>query len=144
MAFNGSTYCVSYLKELMLATHNHAVGGNVFKMALYTDAATLDETTTVYSDVDEIVGTSYVAGGITLVNIDPVASATKAYTQFENPVILNATVTARGGLIYNSTNGNKAVAVIDFGSDKTVVGADFTITMPLFTDTTALLRIAAA
>jgi len=143
MAFTGSFMCTSFKKELLSGTHVIATtSGDVFKMALYTSSATLDATTTSYSSTNEVTGTNYTAGGITLTNVDPASSGTTGYTQFANATFTNVTLTARGALIYNSSKGNKAVAVLDFGSDKTATAGDFVVTMPTNSSTTALLRLA--
>lgn len=142
MAFTGSFICSSYLKELLTATHNHAAsGGDVFKLALYTNSATLDASTTAYTSSNEVSGTGYSAGGGTLTNVEPAAGATNGYTNFEDITFTSATITARGALIYNSSKSNKAVAVIDFGSDKSVTALDFTVNMPVMGATTALIRL---
>lgn len=142
MAFTGNYLCASYLKELLTATHNHAAsGGDVFKLALYTNSATLNASTTAYSATNEISGTGYSAGGVTLTNTEPAAGSSNGYTCFSDVTISNATITARGGLIYNSSKSNKAVMVIDFGADKAVTGLNFTIDMPAMGASTALIRL---
>lgn len=114
---------------------------DVFKIALYTSAASLDATTTVYSATNEVVGTGYTAGGNTLTDIAPVSSGTTAYISFAATSWTIATFTVRGALIYNSSQGNKAVAVLDFGTDKSVVSGTFTITFPSADASNAILRI---
>jgi len=135
--------CTSFKKELFFATHNFAAaGGHTFKVALYVPAATLNETTTVYSATDETTGTNYVAGGFTLTNVDPSISGTTAMVTFAaNPTWSGATFTASQALIYNTSSGNKAVAVLDFGGTQTVSVGDFVLTLPAVTSTTALLRL---
>jgi hydrogenase maturation factor len=135
--------CTSFKKELFTATHNFAAaGGHAFKMALYTAAATLDETTTVYSATNESSGTNYVAGGTTLTNVDPSISGTTAMVTFSaNPTWTSATFSASQALIYNTSSGNKAVAVLDFGGTQTVTAGNFVINLPSVTATTALLRL---
>jgi hypothetical protein len=113
----------------------------VFKIALYTSATSLDATTTVYSATNEVVGTGYTAGGNTLTDIAPVSSGTTAYISFAATSWTIATFTVRGALIYNSSQGNKAVAVLDFGTDKSVVSGTFTITFPSADASNAILRI---
>lgn len=133
--------CTSFKVEVLTAVHNLALsGGDTFKMALYTSAATLDASTTVYTTSNEVTGAGYTAGGKILVNVNPTSSGTTAIAEFEDPTWTTATITARGALIYNSSKSNKAVAVIDFGSDKTSTGGDFTVQMPAFTAGAALLR----
>jgi hypothetical protein len=127
-------------------TTNRALSSNtqdVFKIALYTSSATLDATTTVYTTSNEVVGTGYTAGGNTLtVSVVPTSSGTTAYLSFSNTSWTTATITARGALIYNSTNGNKSVAVLDFGSDKTSTAGTFQINFPTADASNAIIRIA--
>ena len=135
--------CTSFKKELFTATHNFsASGGHVFKVALFTAAATLDETTTVYSATNEASGTNYIAGGVTLTNVDPSVSGTTAMVTFAaNPTWTSASFAASQALLYNSSSGDKAVAVLDFGGTQTVSAGDFVMTLPAVTSTTALLRL---
>jgi hypothetical protein len=119
---------------------------NTFKIALYTSAATLDANTTAYTTSDEVAtGGNYVAGGNTLsVTTTPTngGSGTTAFIDFADTTWSAATITARGALIYNNSQGNSAVAVLDFGSDKTSTDGDFTVQFPAATNTTAIIRIA--
>lgn len=135
--------CTSFKKELCIATHNFAAaGGHAFKFALYTPLATLNETTTVYSSSDEVVGMNYTAGGFALTNVNPSTSGTTAMVTFSaNPTWTSATFSTSQALIYNTSAGNKAVAVLDFGGTQTVSAGDFVITFPAVTSTTALLRL---
>ena len=106
---------------------------DVFKLALYTSSATLSATTTAYTTSDEVSssGTNYTAGGLTLtVSQVPTSTGTTAFLDFDDLTFPSATLTARGALIYNLTQGNKAVAVLDFGSDKTSTAGNFTIQFP--------------
>ena len=138
-----STLTTSFKKELLEATHNFsATGGNSFKLALYTSSATLDATTTAYSSTNEASGTNYTATGAALTNVAPTSSGTTGFTDFSDLTFSNATVTARGCLIYNDTNSDKAVAAIDFGGDKTSTAGDFTIVFPAAAADTAIIRIA--
>ena len=138
-----STLTTSFKKELLEATHNFsASGGNSFKLALYTSSASLDATTTAYSSSNEASGTNYTATGAALTNIAPTSSGTTGFTDFSDLTFSNATVTARGCLIYNDTNSDKAVAAIDFGGDKTSTAGDFTIVFPAAAASTAIIRIA--
>ena len=107
------------------------------KIALYTANADLNESTTVYTTSGEVTGTGYVAGGVTLTGVTINSSGFTAYVDFAD-VVFNASVTARCALIYNVTQGNKSIAVLDFGSDKT--STNFTITMPANTSSAALIR----
>lgn len=135
--------CTSFKKELFTATHNFAAaGGHTFKIALYTSSATLDATTTAYSATNEVSSANYTAGGFTLTNVDPSTSGTTAMATFSaNPSWTNVTFTTSQALIYNSTQSNKAVSVIDFGGNQTVTAGTFTINLPPVTATTALLRL---
>ena len=138
-----STLTTSFKKELLEATHNFsASGGNSFKLALYTSSASLGATTTAYSSTNEVSGTNYTATGAALTNIAPTSSGTTGFTDFSDLTFSNATVTARGCLIYNDTNSDKAVAAIDFGGDKTSTAGDFTIVFPAAAASTAIIRIA--
>ena len=135
--------CTSFMSELMQALHNFTTStGNVFKIALYTSSATLDATTTAYSATNEVTGSGYTAGGNTLTNVTPTTSGTTAYTDFADTTWSTATITARGALIYNSTNSDRSVVVLDFGSDKTSTAGDFTIQFPAAAASTAIIRIA--
>ena len=116
----------------------------VFKIALYTNAATLGATTTAYSGTNEVTGTGYVATGNTLtISQVPTSSGTTAFLDFADTTWSTATITARGALIYLSNGGtNPAVAVLDFGSDKTSTAGDFTIVFPTADASNAIMRIA--
>ena len=118
---------------------------DVFKLALYTSSATLGAATTAYTTSDEVSssGTNYTAGGLTLtVSQVPTSTGTTAWLDFDDLTFPSATLTARGALIYNATQSNKAVAVLDFGSDKTSTAGNFTIQFPTPNSTSAILRIA--
>ena len=140
----------SFKVEILDGIHNFGVGvvrgstaADTFKIALYTASATLDATTTAYSATNEVVGTGYVAGGNTLVISQvPTSTGTTAFLDFSDSSWTTSTITARGALIYNSTQSNKAVAVLDFGSDKTTVAQTFTVVFPSSSSTTAIVRIA--
>ena len=147
----------SFKAEILLAVHTfRSTGGNTFKIALYTSSATIDANTTAYIATNEVTGTNYTAGGNTLVNSGVTASNTSTsagtgFTSFSNTTWSNSTITARGALIYNtnpSANGtanttltNAAVAVLDFGADKTSTAGDFTILFPTASNTAAIIRI---
>jgi hypothetical protein len=130
--------CSSFKQESWQGVHNLPV--DTIKMALYTASANLSQATTVYTTVGETTG-AYVAGGNVLTNVQVLLSGTTAYVTFDNPVWANASFVCRGGLIYNASKADRAIAVIDFGSDKTASG-NFTIQLPAATATTALLRFA--
>ena len=135
--------CTSFKKELFEAVHNFLLtGGDAFKVALFVAAATLDASTTAYSATNEASGTGYTAGGNTLTRIDPASSGTTAFVDFADSQWTTATFTARGMLIYNSTDGNKAVSTHDFGADKSVTAGTFTIQFPTADATNAILRLA--
>ena len=129
------TQTTSFKKELYEAIHN--LPTDVLKIALYTASADLNEATTVYSASNEVTGAGYVAGGVTLTGVTVSSSGYTAYVGFDN-VVFGAAVTARCALIYNSSKADRAIAVLDFGSDKT--SANFTITMPSNTASSALIR----
>lgn len=135
--------CTSFKVELLQGVHDFTAStGDVFKLALYTSSATLDATTTVYSSSDEVSNSgTYSAGGGTLTNITPTASGTTALTDFDDLSFTSATITARGALIYNSSEADKAVAVLDFGGDKISTAGTFTIQFPAATSSDAIIRI---
>ena len=135
--------CTSFKKELLEAVHNFKnSGGDTFKIALYTSSASLGAATTAYSTTNEISGTGYTAGGNTLTRVDPSSSGTTGFTDFADTTWSSATITARGALIYNDTDSDKAVAVLDFGADKTSTSGDFTIQFPAADASNAIIRIA--
>jgi len=139
MAFTGNYSCNTLRTGLMNGTMNFS--SNVFKMALYTNAATLDETTTGYTATGEASGGDYVATGQVIaatVSSATTAAGSVVYVTFASPAWTGA-ITARGALIYNSTTG-AAVCVLDFGNDKTSTST-FTVTMPANTSTSALIRL---
>jgi hypothetical protein len=114
-----------------------------FKIALYTSSATLNATTTAYSATNEVSGTGYSAGGNTLtISTNPTTSGTTAFLDFADTTWSTATITARGALIYKSGGGDPAVAVLDFGGDKTSTSGDFQIQFPTADSTNAIIRIA--
>jgi hypothetical protein len=130
------TQTTSFKKELYQAIHD--LSTDTIKIALYTGAADLNADTTVYSSTNEVSGTGYTAGGQVMTGVAISSSGYVAYANWNN-VSWTAALTARCALIYNVTRGNKSIAVLDFGSDKTST-TTFTITMPANTSTTALIR----
>lgn len=144
MAFSGNFMCTSFKKELLEAVHNFKnSGGSTFKLALYTNSASFDASTTAYTATNEISGTGYSAGGGTLTRVDPSSSGTTALTDFADLTFSSATITARGALIYNdSAAGDPSVVVLDFGADKTSTAGDFTIVFPTADASNAIIRIA--
>lgn len=138
----------SYKTELMRALHNFDnPGGNTFNIALFRATALISGTfgaaSTNYSQMgaDEASGTNYVAGGQALSSVTPTSSGTTAFTDFADEVFTNVTLTASGAEIYNVTNGNRTVCVLDFGGDKTATAADFTIIFPAAAAATAIIRL---
>jgi hypothetical protein len=115
--------------------------GNTYKIALYPSTATIDATATTYSATGEVTGTGYTAGGATLTGYTASIDTTTAILTFANPSWANATITARGAVIYDATNGNKIRAVLNFGADITSTGGTFTVTMPTAAAATAIIRI---
>jgi len=142
----------SFKVQILLGVHNFGSGvirasaaADTFKLALYTSSATLDASTTAYTTSNEVSssGTNYTAGGLTLtISQVPTSSSTTAFLDFDDITWASATITANGALIYNATQGNKAVAVLAFGSDKTSTAGNFTIQFPAAAASTAILRIA--
>ena len=132
----------SFRSEMLQGIHDLAT--DTLKLALYTGSANLYPTTTVYSTTEEVVASGYTAGGIVLTGVT-ISTGTAStiqpsvvYVSFDNPVF-NAALTARGGLIYNSSKADRSIAILDFGSDKTST-TTFTVQMPANTATSALLR----
>jgi len=142
----------SFKVEILDGIHNFGTGvirastaADKFKLALYTSSATLSATTTAYTTSNEVssVSTNYPAGGLTLtISQVPTSSGTTAFIDFDDLTFPSATLTANGALIYNETQGNKAVAVLAFGGDKTSTAGNFTIQFPAAAASTAILRIA--
>lgn len=128
----------SFKAELYEGVHN-LLTDNIF-IALYTGNANLTEATTEYTTSEEISGTGYVAGGVQLTGASVNTAGTTAYVSFDNAQWASATFTARCALIYNGSQGNKSIAVLDFGSDKTVTNQTFTITFPPDTADSAIIR----
>ena len=137
--------CTSFKSELLTATHNFTNGsGHTFKLALFTDSASLGAGTTAYSTSNEASGTGYSAGGNTLTNVTPSipGGGTTAITDFTDTSFTSSTITARGALIYNSSQSDKAVCVLDFGSDKSSTAGTFAIIFPTPDASNAIIRIA--
>jgi len=140
--------CTSFKQELLQAQHDFTAStGDTFKLALYTNSASFDASTTDYTTTNEVTGTGYTAGGGTLTNVTPTTSGTTAFTDFADLTFSSATITARGALIYNTTTGSgtgttDTVVVLDFGADKTSTAGDFQIVFPTADATNAIIRIA--
>jgi hypothetical protein len=144
MPFTGSVMPASFKQELMLAYHNFGVSpirlttaADTFKIALYDNSPSFNKTTTVYTTSGEVSGTGYTAGGNTLVisdtpTIDTSGSVNAAYINFANTSWSSASFTTYGALIYNSTQGDRVAAVLDFGGAKTVVSGTLTINFPVY------------
>jgi len=142
----------NFKQQLLLGVHDfRATGGDAFKLALYTPAATLDTNTPAYTTSGEVIGPNYTAGGQTLTNLGTALSGNTSFLDFADVTFVNVTLTTRGCLIYNSTPSandnanqpltNPSVCVLDFGGDKQAVAGDVTIVFPAPTATTALIRI---
>ena len=150
-----SAICNSFKQEILVEGHNFTNGTDAFKLSLYSsDSATLSKATTAYTapsdgtadptNTYEVTSTSsgYTTGGNALTSTTPVLSTDTACCKFANTSWTSASFTARGCLIYNSTNSNKAVCVVNFGSDKTVTSGTFTIEFPAQTAGNAIIQIA--
>ena len=137
--------CNSFKKELLEGIHDFESGGDQFKLALYEDTANLSAATTAYpgdSTGDQVGDTGqYAQGGGTLQSQQTSLDTGVAIVTFANLSFTGVTLTAEGALIYNATESNKAVAVLDFGGNKTATAGTFTIQFPAFTSTAAILRI---
>ena len=131
--------CSSFKQESWLGIHD--LDTDTLKMALYTASANLSQATTVYTTDNEVVGAGYTAGGEVLTGVQVLLSGTTAYVVFNNPSWSGTSFVCRGGLIYNTSKADRAIAVIDFGADKTASGP-FVVQFPAATATTALLRFA--
>ena len=144
--------CTSFKKELLEGVHNFKnSGGDTFKLALYAEGsggkssttATLGATTTAFVTTGEVASSgTYATGGGSLTRVDPSTSGTTALTDFADLSFTTATITAMGALIYNSSDSNKAVAVLDFTSNKTSTSGTFTIQFPTADASNAIIRIA--
>jgi hypothetical protein len=148
MAITTNAICNSFKKQLLAGEHDFdSAGGDTFNLAMFTSAATLGASTTNYASTNEVTSPAgYTAGGKALVNQGVKVSSGVAITDFANLSFTGVTLTARGALIYNTTtNGGTgttdAVAVLDFGGDKTATSGTFTIQFPAFTTSAAILRI---
>jgi hypothetical protein len=136
------TMCTSFKAEVAQALHNFTrTTGDVFKLALYTSNATLGADTTVYTTDNEASGTNYTAGGAALTNITPLSANGTGYWSFDDLTFSNVTLTCAGALIYNSTNGDRAVCVLNFGQTITKTASDLVITFPAMGSTDSVLRI---
>ena len=132
--------CNSFKTELLDGTHD--LDTDTIKIALFTSSATLDASTTAYSTSNEVSGTGYTAGGNTLAGAAISLSGSTAIVDFTDTTWSSATITARGALIYNSSKADKAIAVLDFSSDKSSTNGDFTVVFPAADASNAIIRIA--
>jgi hypothetical protein len=134
----------SFKVQLLEGQHNFSA--NTFKLALYTSSATLGEDTTVYAATNEVASAgNYSAGGNTLsVSVTPTNTGNVAFISFSNTSWANATITANGALIYNSSLANAAVAVLAFGGDKTSTNGTFAVNFPTADATNAIIRLTAS
>jgi hypothetical protein len=140
----------SFKREILDGVHafgttvvRATTGADTFKLALYTSTANLSSATTEYTTSGEVAaGGGYSTGGVTLTTVAPLSSGTTAFLTFNDVTIAASTITARGALIYNFTQANRAVATLDFGMDKSSSNGNFTIQFPVANTTSAILRIA--
>ena len=148
MAITTNAICDSFKKELLQAKHDFDTSSDTYKLAMFTNSATLGKSTTNYTTGNEVSSPSgYTAGGKALVNQGVKVSSSVAITDFADLSFVGVTLTARGALIYNTTTDGgsgttDAVAVLDFGGDKTATSGTFTIQFPAFTTSAAILRLA--
>jgi len=147
MAFSGNFMCTTFKKELLYGVHDFK--GDTMKIALYTNSASFNASTTAFTTSNEASGTNYTSGGNTLTKVDPTVSGTTALTDFSDTTWSSSTITARGALIYNSTPNttslsvsNPTIIVLDFGSDKSSSSGDFTVVFPAADASNAIIRIA--
>ncbi len=139
-----NTVCTSFKSELLSGVHDFATAGDTFKLSLYTSSSTINNaSTTVYTTSDEVADSgSYAAGGGSLANQAVSTDGTTALVDFDDLSFTSATITARYALIYNSSDSNKAVCVLDFGTDQTSTSGTFTIQFPSAGASTAIIRVA--
>ena len=148
MAITTNAICNSFKKQLLQGKHDFDAASDTYKLALYTSAATLGASTENYTTSNEVAASgAYSAGGGALVNQGVKVSSAVAITDFADLSFTGVTLTARGALIYNTTTDGgtgttDAVAVLDFGGDKTATAGTFTIQFPAFTTSAAILRLA--
>ena len=137
----------SFKRDLLLGKHDFdSSGGHTFKIALFTSSASLDATTTDYSTTNEVTGTGYTAGGVTLTNVGVVLSGNVAYVDFSDASWPASTITARGAIIYNTTTDGgggttDAVAIVDFGTDRSSSASTFTVQFPTADAENAIIRL---
>ena len=134
--------CSSFKKDILEGGHEFQSGGDVFKLALYNSSANLSAATPSFTTSQEVGNTGhYTSGGGALTGQQTSLDTTVAIVDFAELSFTGVTLVARGALIYNTSNSNKAVAVLDFGGDKTATAGTFTVQFPTFNSTNAILRI---
>ena len=134
--------CNSFKKELLDGVHDLDTGGDAFNLALYTSQATINAATTSFTTGNEVGDSGqYTSGGSQLQSQQTSVASGVAIVDFADLSFTGVTLTARGALIYNSTDGKKAVCALDFGGDKTATSGTFTVQFPAFTTSAAILRI---
>jgi hypothetical protein len=131
--------CTQFKRDVMLGLHD--LDSDTIKIALFTSSATLNATTTAYATTNEISGAGYTAGGVTLANASVITNSTSGCFDSDDPEWTSATFTARGAMIYNDTESDLAIAILDFGGDFTVAGGTFKIVFPAQTASNAIIRI---
>jgi len=131
--------CSQFKQDILLGIHD--LDTDTLKIALYTEDANIDTSTTVYTAIGEVSGTGYITGGQTLTGVSVSLSGTTAFVDFANPSWAGASFTAKGALIYNFSKSNKAIAVLDFGANKTATNTTFEIQFPANAANTAVIRI---
>jgi hypothetical protein len=146
MAITTNAICNTFKKELLQGKHDFDASSDTYKLAMYTSLATLGASTENYITGNEVSSTGYTAGGSALVNQGVKVSSSVAITDFSDLSFTGVTLTARGALIYNTTTDGgtgttDAVAVLDFGGDKTATAGTFTIQFPAFTTSAAIIRL---
>lgn len=143
MAITTNAICNTFKEEVLQGEHNFAVGtGDVFKLALYTSQATIGADTTSYTSSNEVAASGqYAAKGGALTNAIVSVNGTTAFVDFNDLSFTGVTLTARGALIFNTSSNDQAVAVLDFGADKTATSGTFTIQFPAANNTQAIIRI---
>ena len=139
-----NTVCTSFKEELMSGTQNLANGGDTFKLALYNSSSTINSAaTTIYTVVNEVGNSgTYAAGGGTLANQAVTTDGTTAICNFDDLEFTSATITARYALIYNSSESNAAVCVLDFSTDQISTAGTFKIDFPASGASTSIIRVA--
>lgn len=133
--------CNSFKKELLDGVHDFDSGGDAFKLSMYTSQATINASTTSFTTGNEVSSSGYTSGGKQLQSQTTSVASGVAIVDFADLSFTGVTLTARGALIYNSTDSKRAVCALDFGGDKTATAGTFTIQFPAFTTSAAILRI---